>query len=479
MKHFFITIVLLALFNSSIKAESWSDAGNYNISWYTADPNIYISSATELAGVAYLVNNNFTDFSNQTIHLKSDIDLSNKNWIPIGHNYTFKGSIDGHGHSITGITINNSNNVQGFIGNMSNGIVRCLTLKGNINTNKTKAGMLVASASGCIFQDLNIISNISYINQTISASTSWNTQIYSGGVVAIASNCTFTDIKSKFEQSLIFGKSGGGSCFGYFYLYAGGIVGYASSTNNYLRCEGISSFNNTVYGYNTSSYYSTTGSTNIYCGGIVGRDSSSSSNFTSCLSRIINSYGSHPTGIYDIVSFYTMGFGYLSGKIKNSVAIVDSYNIVGHNYSWVASWYHTNAYLYDCGEYKPSSIGGCYFNKDVSKTTTKINGDVQKLLSSTSYTKAQINTQSFVDELNFYSRLNMNGEENWEIKEGQIKLKHPQYNYTDIKDVNTYNDQPNETVEYYTLQGIRVQPPLLPGIYVRRQGTKSEKILIN
>lgn len=472
---YFVLIVILVSSNFSIKSESWNDAGNYDISWYTKDPDIYISSPEELAGVAYLVNNNFTDFAHQTIHLVSDIDLSGKTWIPIGHSFTFRGGFDGHGYSITGVSITNFDGIQGFFGKMSDGTICSLKLNASINTNRVKSGVLVAEASGCTFQDLTIMGSIVYVNKTISASTSWNTTIYNGGVVGVAADCTFTDVISEFDQSLVFGESGGSSCFGYFSLYSGSIVGYGSSTNNFLRCEGISSFYNTVYGYNASDYYTSHGVTKIYCGGIVGSDLSSNSTFVSCLSKIKRNNGSHLTGVYDTVSFYTMGFGSLYGKIENCVAIIDSYNITGHDYSWVASWYHTNTYLNDCGVVAtPLNIGGCYVNRDISQFVSKVKNNESDFLSSTSYTKEQMNTQAFVDELNIYSKINMDGEENWKLENGVLVLKHNKYNYSGVANVDA--EISDKSIEYYTLQGIRVLSPSSPGIYICRKGSKVMKI---
>lgn len=37
---------------------------------------------------------------------------------------------------------------------------------------------------------------------------------------------------------------------------------------------------------------------------------------------------------------------------------------------------------------------------------------------------------------------------------------------------------PNNSTEYYNLQGIRVSPPLQPGLYIVKQGSKAKKILI-
>lgn len=421
-----LTLLLVAVVFTcfSGKADSWSDAGNYNISWYTTDADIHISSPEELAGVAYLVNNNFTDFYNQVIHIDADIDLNGKLWIPIGYRYNFRGSIHGHNHAIKGVTLNHFNGLTGFVGKMIDGTIKGLTLEVAIQTNMVQSGLFVAEASRCVFQNLNIVGSISYVNQDISTSTEWSTKIYVGGCVGYASYCTFTDVVSDFTQSLVFGKSSGRSIFSHITLYAGGIVGYGYSQNTYLRCESVANFNNTIYGYNADSYYTKKGSTRVYCGGIVGYDNSNSSTLTSCFSRITNNQGAHLTGVYHHARFYTIGIGDFSGRLQNNVSIIDSCVVTGHDYSWVDAGYHTHSHISDCGEYSPSYIGGCYINRDIFKTTSKVSGDDLKIFGSSSFSKAQMNTQEFVDELNVYSTLHLNGEKNWEIQEGKLTLKH-------------------------------------------------------
>lgn len=475
-----LIIGIVSIFCMNIKAESWSDAGNYNISWYTTDPDLYVESASELAGIAYITNNNFSDFSGQTIHIMNDIDLNGKTWVPIGHHEVFKGSINGHGHTITGMNIDSFEGPSGLIGKMIGSNIQSISISGSIRSSYLSypIGILTGSAARCNLESVRCNGDITIENQTISTSTAWNAEIHLGGLVGYAQNCNFSDDISDFNQKFIFGKSGGYSCFGYVKLYAGGMVGYGTKDNAYLRCESISSFDNTIYGFNSPDYYSVRGSSAFFCGGIVGKDDSSSSTFTSCLSEIKHFNGSHLSGNYDNTTFYVEGFGTLNGKIENSVAIIDEYNITGHDYSWVAAWYHTYVYLYDCGEYKPSYIAGCYINNDISKTTAKINLNEDKIFGSSSFSKKQMNSQSFIDELNFYSRLHMNGIENWEFLNGKLSLKHEMSGMTEITDILTDQESLDEEIEYYTLKGIRVMVPTSHGIYIRRQGSKTTKVII-
>ena len=79
-------------------AASWLDANNYDTSWYYSNPSasVYgISTAKEMAGLAYLVNKENVTFTSKSINVSSDIDLSENNWETIKS--IFEGNICG-GH---------------------------------------------------------------------------------------------------------------------------------------------------------------------------------------------------------------------------------------------------------------------------------------------------------------------------------------------------------------------------------------------
>lgn len=98
---------------------SWTDEGNYDISWYTAEPtatNFELEDAADLAGLAAIVNGAVTSngksvsdsFESKTVTLKADTEfnLSAHAWIPIRR---FKGTFDGNkdnGTAIKNMVIN-------------------------------------------------------------------------------------------------------------------------------------------------------------------------------------------------------------------------------------------------------------------------------------------------------------------------------------------------------------------------------------
>ena len=100
---FLIGIILfLALLEGSACADTWTDEGNYDFSWYnTTDTEFHLDSAAQLAGLAYVVNAGTDQFVDKTIVLDSDIDLSGHNWTPIGtYEHDFEGTLDGNGHEL-------------------------------------------------------------------------------------------------------------------------------------------------------------------------------------------------------------------------------------------------------------------------------------------------------------------------------------------------------------------------------------------
>ena len=128
----------------NVPTDSWDKSGNYTISWYNKSQSTFtISSAKELAGLAYLVNNKYADFSGKTISLSSDIDLSGKRWAPIGNfrvgdnwELSFKGTFDGLGHSISGIILVGEGYEQrdfGLFGYAKSATLKNLDIQGAIN----------------------------------------------------------------------------------------------------------------------------------------------------------------------------------------------------------------------------------------------------------------------------------------------------------------------------------------------------------
>lgn len=143
----------LFLLSAALQAQSkWTDEGCYDISWYDKDAETYsISSASQLAGLAYLVNNATDLFEDKVVELTANIDLAGKEWVPIGDNdqmvspslgvpypTAFCGTFDGKDHTVSNIQIDvdeseltakDRNWVVGLFGE-SKGLIQNLHMEG-------------------------------------------------------------------------------------------------------------------------------------------------------------------------------------------------------------------------------------------------------------------------------------------------------------------------------------------------------------
>ena len=98
------------------------------------DGSYTVYNANGLMNVAELVNGGKTDIN---ITLTADIDLTGKDWTPIGTDYdnSYTGTFDGGGHTITGLTVTTNDQhagLFGYLGNFGNaaGTVKNVVMEG-------------------------------------------------------------------------------------------------------------------------------------------------------------------------------------------------------------------------------------------------------------------------------------------------------------------------------------------------------------
>ena len=150
MKRFILCILLcvcICVFenNSYVFAEANEWNGEIDTTWYTEhefEQSLYIETAEQLAGLAYLVNNG-NSFNGYTINLISDINLggNNQKWTPIGSETStdskknFSGTFNGCGHKIYNINVDKIGaDYVGLFGVIQvGGIVKNLSIEGKIN----------------------------------------------------------------------------------------------------------------------------------------------------------------------------------------------------------------------------------------------------------------------------------------------------------------------------------------------------------
>ena len=122
-------------------ATDWQAGGEYTYTvslaaakdlGYTieSDGSYTVTSADGLMNVAELVNGGKTDIN---ITLDTDIDLTGKDWTPIGTDYdnSYKGTFDGGGHTITGLTFTTNDEYAGLFGWLNRaGTVKNVVMEG-------------------------------------------------------------------------------------------------------------------------------------------------------------------------------------------------------------------------------------------------------------------------------------------------------------------------------------------------------------
>ena len=178
-------------------ATDWQAGGEYTYTvsltaakdpGYTIEGNgsYTVTSADGLMHVADLVNGGKTDIN---ITLDKNIDLTGKDWTPIGTDYdnSYKGTFDGGGHTITGLTFTTNDEYAGLFGWLNRaGTVKNVVMEGvQITSNQIYGG----SIGGVVGSGWGTIENCS-----VSGSVSGT--VYVGGVVGVQIGGSITGCSS-------------------------------------------------------------------------------------------------------------------------------------------------------------------------------------------------------------------------------------------------------------------------------------------
>ena len=164
-------------------ATDWQAGGEYTYTvslaaakdlGYTIESNgsYTVTSADGLMNVAELVNGGKTDIN---ITLTADIDLTGKNWTPIGTSFSNKytGTFDGGGHTIKGLTVTTNDQFVGLFGSIGNaGTVKNVMMEG-VQITKNHSSGFAGGVAG--YSDGTI--------ENCSVSGSVSGTVYVGGVV--------------------------------------------------------------------------------------------------------------------------------------------------------------------------------------------------------------------------------------------------------------------------------------------------------
>ena len=258
-------------------ATDWQAGGEYTYTvslaaakdlGYTIESNgsYTVYNADGLLNVAELVNGGKTDIN---ITLDTDIDLTGKDWTPIGTSFdnSYTGTFDGGGHTITGLTITTKDQFVGLFGYLNRaGTVKNVVMEGvQITSNQIYGG----STGGVVGYSWGTIENCS-----VSGSVSGTDCV--GGVVgsqkagSIIGCCTSATVKGTHYVGGVAGEKWGTMTACYATgnvtleiasqknLYGGGVVGL-NGGSRVLAC------------YATGNVTSTGSSTgNVHIGGLFG-----------------------------------------------------------------------------------------------------------------------------------------------------------------------------------------------------------------
>ena len=257
-------------------ATDWQAGGEYTYTvslaaakdlGYTieSDGSYTVTSADGLMNVAELVNGGKTDIN---ITLDKNIDLTGKGWTPIGTSFdnSYKGTFDGGGHTITGLTVTTYDKYAGLFGWLNSaGTVKNVVMEGVQITNNHSSGF----AGGVVGNSWGTIENCS-------VSGSVNGEVYVGGVVGKQTSGSMTGcsssatVKGTVNVGGVAGESWGSmtACYATgnvtLEIYpgkdisGGGVVGFKGG-NSVLACYATG---------NVNSKGSSTG--NVHIGGLFG-----------------------------------------------------------------------------------------------------------------------------------------------------------------------------------------------------------------
>ena len=332
-----------------------------------ADP-YQIGNADQLMWFAAKVNGSTKkSTSNLCAKLTSDIDLTGKEWTPIGcyNSYSdcvyYGGTFDGAGHTVSGLTINNAKTYQALFGYVKGGTIQDLTVKGSVKTS-TKSSSYAAGI-------VSYGNPVTIKNCTNEVDVTASAKGYAAGV------CAYVINGSKLESCTNKGMvSGYGD-------YVGGVAGTVTgSTTTIIGCFNHGVVTNT--GKPSSYAYSTGGIAGGISTGVTVERCGNTGNITSTLKRtggIAGSAGGTINACFNtgtITGIY--GVGGIAGDSGTSDAKVTGCYNTGDvkGVSPSASFKDTNAkgiggIIGGVGgtSYK-ASVSGCYNMGTVSNAST-------------------------------------------------------------------------------------------------------------
>ena len=259
-------------------ATDWQAGGEYTYTvslaaaknlGYTieSDGSYTVTSADGLMNVAKLVNGGKSDIN---ITLTADIDLTGKDWTPIGTSFSNKytGTFDGGGHTIKGLTVTTNDQFVGLFGSIGNaGTVKNVMMEDVQITSNRSSGFAggVAGYSDGTIENCSVSGSVSgtvYVGGVVGAQ-------WEGSITGCSSSAT---VKGMVHVGGVVGQTNGGATLTA--CYATGNVTLEIDPRKNIAGGSLVGFNggNGVRAcYATGNVTSTGSSTgNVHIGGFLG-----------------------------------------------------------------------------------------------------------------------------------------------------------------------------------------------------------------
>ncbi len=249
--------------NIELNLESWGEdvATGFDGGEGSMQNPYQISTPQQLAYMATVVNSDDVSVRERfiTAHyiLTDNIDISGKNWVPIGlnsYNREFRGHLDGNDKTITGLTIgdipdNNSVGLFSYIG--GNSVIKNLNISDvMIDTSSTLAGSVAGKAdSATTLYNVDVLSgSINIKNNGLSHASGLGGLIGEGNTTVY-----YSSNAASLSQNIYAGSTG--------YVIIGGIIGEYGTA---VGCVNTGSITFNSVSDNTSG--------KAYIGGIIGSE---------------------------------------------------------------------------------------------------------------------------------------------------------------------------------------------------------------
>lgn len=332
----------------------------------------YIATQANLEFITTHCNAGEEEYLTADYVMTADIELGSnaKDKINIGSGeHHFKGTFDGQGHSIIGLSGDAQTAVNnGLFGVMEGATVKNLVIKNADYRSNQYGGILAAQAEDCVIQNVTIIDSsckVASLGAVVGLITTGG--LYGGALVGYAGNTKIYNCESR-NTSVYVDTTGGVQALGGDGMYMGGLVGW-------LDNGGILEYSRVVGGTVSTEYYVAVGAlaaNNLYAGGLVGRIDGSDATTTQVLDCFSSAKVNYKGECYVSVGAGLSGYaGGIAARISGSNYKMERCHYAGNIHGYLLNSilvlpiiamedYYLGGVAGNVAD--PSNIRYCYFN---------------------------------------------------------------------------------------------------------------------